>query len=735
MRNLILFCLLLAGAAGAAGAAPAPENLAAGKPVRFLPAPNYSLTAKGGSDAADLTDGALCPRPDQALWFDSRSVGFSYPGLQQIALDLGAEQPIGEVAIRLQGGSPQPGISFPVWVDLLASLDGEQYYRLASFSRWNGGDRAKFGVPAEAGKAWVHRLAFRDLRVRARYVGLSFYGTGHNVSDELWVLRGPDDAPALRPDPEAAAPFCVEGAQVYFHKPVMHFSTNIATPNPVGFFSSLPKDTAASVRLDLPAGLRLAAGALGGVEVASLKPEALPDGTRYVFPVKAAGSNKAWGRLYLAGDWRDGREGDVRYQVSWEGGQSPEGRQRLRAVRIPEAPRPKRLLTGMGWWGLTDTRTWPDGLAAIRTLGFSTVPLFARWVKEDADWQFLEKARAQGFKVVSVDSPFHEMLSRHANSPDLMCQLPAGPGKSLCPSYRGPAYQEEIERLARAAARAKPDLFTADIELWSWTGPTDAQKCTRCQADFAQSGLKEWKEWQVARGVAIWKEMVEAVRKASREAGGPLPECGGYDFRPGQPYQFFWSVDRLAPEWMHGSEVSTYTPLEPYHLALIGDGVRTDRRALKGGSVIPWLTPGDAGVFPGRAFRDSLLECLANGARGLLFWSSRVWDTETLAAYADAIRIAAPAEDVIVEGDVLEGAGADAGVRLSGMRKGDAVFLLVADYAGALAGPASVKAPVQRPCRVTDLETGKVVGRVTPDAPAFPVRFEGTGARAFLIRP
>jgi hypothetical protein len=75
--------------------------------------------------------------------------------------------------------------------------------------------------------------------------------------------------------------------------------------------------------------------------------------------------------------------------------------------------------------------------------------------------------------------------------------------------------------------------------------------------------------------------------------------------------------------------------------------VREDRRLLKKTAVMPWLTPGDAGVFPGWAFRDSLLECFANGSRGLLFWSRRVWDTETLAAYAAAVRIVAPIEDVI----------------------------------------------------------------------------------------
>jgi len=701
-----------------------PENLAAGKRVQFLPEPNYALTAKGGTDATDLTDGVFTSRKDDKLWFDSKCVGFSYPGLQQLSLDLGAEQSIGEVAIRLQGGSPGAGTSFPVWVDLVASRDGKQFYRLASFSRWNPGDRERFGIPPEEGKAWVHRLAFRNLRVRVRYVGLSFYGTGLNVSDEMWVLRGADNALPLREDPAQAVPFCPQGAQLYFHKPVVWFSTNIATPNPVGFLSALPRKTDVTVRLDLPPGVRL---------LNTQTPQALADGwSRYTFTTNSVASSKSWRRLYLSGNWRDGQEGELRYQVSWIGGQAPPGRQRIRAMQITGAPQPKRLLTGLGWWGLSDTTRWPDAVRAFRTLGFSYVPVFARWVRDDAEWTLLEKMRADGFKVVSVDSPLHVLEDRNKRNPEIRCQLASGPGQKLCPSYRGPAYRAEIERIASEATKARPNLYTADIELWGWRGPVDAAKCSRCQADFAKSGLKDLQEWQIAKGCEIWKDITGAVRKASQAAGGPATECGGYDFQPGKPYQFFWSVDRLYPDWMHGSEVSTYSALEPYHIALVGDEVRKDRRLLKRNDVIPWVSPGDAGLFPGWAFRDVLLECFANGARGLLFWSSRVWDTETLAAYADAVRIAAPVEDIIIGGELLEGVKTEPVVRVSGVRKGDAMFLLAADYHGKTSGaPVTVALPVTRPVRVVDLATGAEVARSS----SFTVQIDRPGARAFLVRP
>ncbi|MBM3860031.1 MAG: hypothetical protein FJ395_10315 [Verrucomicrobia bacterium] len=720
-----IICLSMAGVEGAET-----DNLAAGKPVRFLPEPDYALTAKGGTDATDLTDGVFTSRKDDKLWFDSKCVGFSYPGLQQLWLDLGAEKSVGEFAIRLQGGSPSAGSSFPVWVDLVASRDGKQFYRVASFSRWNPGDRERFGIPPEEGKAWVHRLAFRNLRMRARYVGLSFYGTGLNVTDELWVLRGPDNAPPLREDPAHAVPFCADGAQIHFHKPVVWFSTNIPTPNPVGILTTLSRKAPVTLQLDLPPGVQLLDTRI------KFEQQTLADGwSRHTLTTNNVTSTKIWQRLYLSANWPDGQEGELRYQVSWKGGQAPPGRQRIRAVRINPAPQPKRLLTGLGWWDLRATARWPDAMRVFQALGFSYVPLFARHVKDEAEWKLLDEFRAKGFKVVNVDSPLHVMEDRNKRNPEIRCQLPGGPGQKLCPSYRGPAYRAEIERLASEAAKARPDLFTGDIELWGWRGPLDAAKCSRCKADFAQSGLKDLQEWQIAKGCEMWKEIAAAVRKASQAAGGPATECGGYDFRPGKAYQFLWSVDRLYPDWMHGSEVSTYTALEPHHIALVGDEVRKDRQLLKRSDVIPWISPGDAGVFPGWAFRDALLECFANGARGMLFWSSRVWDTETLSAYADAVRIVAPVEDVIMGGELLTGVKTEPAVRVSGVRKGDAMFLLVADYHGKTRGaPVTVTLPVTRPARVVDLATGVEVARLKPGASSFKAPLACPGARAFAIR-
>ena len=150
----------------------------------------------------------------------------------------------------------------------------------------------------------------------------------------------------------------------------------------------------------------------------------------------------------------------------------------------------------------------------------------------------------------------------------------------------------------------------------------------------------------------MWRDLLTAARAAVAEAGGPRFEIGGYDFRPGPAYQGVWSVDRLYPEWMQSSQVSTYTCLYPYHVELIGNEVREDRRRLPKSDVLPWLTPGDAGTFPGECLQWALLECYTNGARGVYFWSGRVWDTESLIAYNHVVRAIAPVERLILEGEL-----------------------------------------------------------------------------------
>lgn len=727
------------------------QNLAAGRPVVFAPAPDYGLTATGDTDATDLTDGHLTTRADRSIWFDRRAVGWSYGGRVNLAVDLGQTARIDEIAIRLLGGSAQPGISLPVWVEVLVSSDGERYEKVGEFSRWRPDDVRRFGVPDDAGKSWIHCLRFTDLAAHGRWVGYRMYTAGLSASDELYVFGAPaTTAPASdsgASDARASASprasdFSVSRPQPYFHKPVLVLATNVCGPVPLGIVTPTEDKQRAPVELvlDLPAGVELLAAQLGKPTTTDLRAEAAPDGTaRYRLAVPTGASTKTAGRLYLrATGWKDGQRGQLRYHVIDAQHEGPSVEVPLEAVTIPAAPRLRQMMVSLGWWSASDTARWPDALNIWQHVGLNTFPLFPMWMKEDdPDWRLVEEARERGFFIATIDSTFHRMLQRHQSDPELYHQLADGKTSTqFCPAYRGPHYREEIERFARETALARPKFASLDIELWGWRGPTEGSACRRCQEDFRASGLADWDQWMAAKGTQMWRELVTAARAACQQAGAEPFEIGGYDFRPGSAYQKLWSVDQLYPDWMQSSQVSTYTSLNPYHLGLIGDEVRADRGALERSDVLPWLTPGDAGTFAADSFQWALLECYLNGARGVWFWSSRVWDVENLVAYNRVVRALAPVEDALIQGQLVGDAAQIEGEgRVSGIRHAEDILLLAADYFGRASGRLKVRLQVPARSQVQDLLGGQVIGEVAAGEQVLEIPLQGARARLLHVRP
>lgn len=720
------------------------QNLAAGREAHFAPVPNYNLTARKDTDATDLTDGKLTDRKDLRMWFDSKAVGWSYGGRVNLAVDLGKSCQIDEIAIRLLAGSPVAGVSFPGWIEALVSADGEHYVKVGECSRWYEKDWARFGVPEERGQAFIHCLRFTDLKAHGRWVGLRLYANGLTTSDEIYVFGKPvaQATPSASLDSShSPSDFSVTQIQPYFHKPEIVLATNLPLPVPVGVV--VPPNASrqqTELRLELPRGVKLLGGTSGKADLTELTPETTPQGLAYRIKLAPKATDKVAARLYLQAEGlADGQRKPMLYSFQSSDWRSPIMAMPIRAVTVPAAARPKRLMTSMGWWSASETSRWPRALDTWETLGLNTFPLFATWMKEgDPLWKFVDEARRRGFFVANIDSPLHRMADRRKNKPEIFHQFAEGKvGDKLCPSYRGPYYQEEVQRFAKEMGRARPDFVSLDIELWGWRGPIDNDKCSRCRQDFSASGLKDWDAWLLAKGDEMWRDLVGEARTEVKKAGGREFEIGGYDFRPGAAYQKLWSVDRQYPAWMQSSQVSTYTCLAPYHLELIGDEARQDRSRLKRSDVLPWITPGDAGTFPGEAFEWALLECYANGARGIWFWSSRVWDSEDLIAYNRVIRALTPVEPLLLEGEligqqaVVQGPG-----RVSGIRRGNEMLLLVADYFGVCRGTIQLTLDVPARSEIRDLLADSVfAANVQPGKNQLKVPLQGSRACLLHVRP
>lgn len=735
MSPLIVVPLVFALALTAPSVA---QNLAAGRPCDFSPRPNYGPTTEG--DATDLTDGRLGEREDQCIWFEPHVVGWTYLPQMNVRVDLGQVEPIGEVVMRFLGGSAQPGLDFPCFVRLLVSDDDETYYQVAEYSRRNPGDDVRFAIPATEGKAWVAPLRFADLRTRGRYVGLVIGGTAVTCSDELYVYRGRHDPAAYQPDPARVADFSVTRPQLAFVKPLLTVTSNIATPQPILLLDESGIARTIKLHLEMPPGIELMDGPGGGmgVKVDDARTERSEAGTHYAMTSEISGqSSLPWAKLTMQASLPPGTQTSLRAWIEWEGGRSGVVTVPVTIAEIPPAPRCQRLAMGLGWWPLADTRAWPDGLHAARTIGLNTLATFTMWMdpEDQALWDFAREARQAGFRLMNVDSAWHVMMSRHKDEPDLFCQFADGTtGASFCPSYRGPAYAEEIKRVAAENARLRPDFLSEDVELWSWAGPPDVDKCTRCQADKAASGLATWEEWRLAKGYEMWRDLHDAVQAAVAAAGGEPVEIGGYDWRPGKDYQFFWPFDRLYRDGLvHNAQVSTYTPLFPYHIGLLGDEVRGDRRLMETTENLPWLSPGDAGVFTAEALRCAMLECFLNGSRGIHFWSNRYWDGESFLGYNQAVRAVAAAEDIIIDGQLYDAVSVAPPARVSAMIRGNDLALLVGEYYGHEPVTLLVTLEVPAASVVTDAETGERLGQLAAGQQTIAVSLGEHRSRVLLL--
>lgn len=740
-------------------------DLALHKKVSFAPAPNYWLTRKGDTDSTDLTDGKTTQRKDQEIWRESSSVGWRYPGRVNLSVDLGKLCNIDEIAMRFCGGSPHSIEEMPPWVEVFVSKDGQHYNKVGSYWRWHPGDFKKFGIPRAKGKAWVYGIPFKNINATARYVGIRFYGTGTTSSDELYVFGTPVkkiSAAENKNKIKAGAPsgFSVTQPQLYFNKPYLKLATNVTLPVPVGMTTPGGKTVKGNyqVTLQLSAGIKLVSGQIGQVNLADAAHQKLKNGAnRYTWKLSRVQNSKVFGRLFIsAPGWKNGQSGVIDYQYGNSKWQSPKLSIAVKAVAVPPAPRLKQVMAGMGWWGTGISQHWPNILKVYRILGLNTFNVFSGRMPDNKNsprWKLLEKARHAGFFISDIGEPYYLYYHRKVGAvPKITrCQFPDGSvSGSPCPSYRGKYFQKAVQLLAHGIADVKPNFVALDIEPWGWRGPVkQTEKCTRCQASFKKSGLSSHLAWQLMMGRQIWSSFVNAAHKANQAAGGKPFEIGSYDFRSyfsfkhNDAYQNVFSFHQLYPKLLSMSQPSIYMSYQPYDLVHLGKRIRIGRKRIGHNDIMPWISPGDSGVFAGKAFKWGILECYLNGASGIWFWSSRMWDSEDLIAYNKALRAIAPIEPLVVHGDLANrivqviGAGhvsAKRGAVDSGRR--NQIAILASDYFHDTDGKIQLKVNVPAKSTLKDLLTGKVIQRdIQPGQQTITLPLNNKSARLVCLMP
>ena len=175
MRAIVLGAVSCVCLSVMPGPAAGGGNIAAGRPYRMHPRPNYPHCTDPG-DRTQLTDGVYAKG---YFWVQKPTVGWTNAAFVTVTIDLGAAAPIGGVSFNTAAGVA--GVRWPMAILVLVSDDDKTYHHV--------GDLATSSVSA-AGYA-VHRFRTEKLATRGRYVKLMVVGNGAFVFvDEIEVYRG-----------------------------------------------------------------------------------------------------------------------------------------------------------------------------------------------------------------------------------------------------------------------------------------------------------------------------------------------------------------------------------------------------------------------------------------------------------------------------------------------------------------------------------------------------------------
>lgn len=692
----------------------APGNLILGKELRYAPQPNYRLTT-GPTDTADLTNGQLGERTDEAVWFEQGAVCWQSLTRPTIFADLGSVQPIGSVVARFLGGRQQPGLTFPDEIRVLLSNDGNEYYQVATRHKRGLDDRSAeaYELP-EVGVAWVHNFVL-PVGLKARYVAVQVYHQQQFIcSDEIAVVKGPDNLPEFRPDPTRRVIIVTSGVAftpVWGNLPVCQNMPLRARFDIVDARSGKQNNAPCKLVLDLPDTVRFVSEgpAPSEIEHAGRKFKRYLIDWRgestdfYLQSLLPAGKTDI---LYTYGDGGNGPENER--QVTWE------------SLFIPQARLPKRLHVSLAWAGSEDLyKKWPDYFKAMKSLGFNGVGCFPRYWSPKTIGQnqaILDEAKRNGLQVVVNESPAGA-LEGDRDQPEIKSQLEGGKTGDLCPSYRGQYYQKEMASFGEHAAWINPDVIFYDIEAY-WNGAQEAPRCSRCQERFKAGNYKDWDAFRAAMGREIHQDIKAATEKALTAAGvTPKITYGSYRTEPIEPLNDgLFDFGNLYPDLLQIAMPSLYVAGNPVAVA---NNIAQNRARMKTNDIVPWLSTGCYGEYDPTHTRDMVLEAFANGAHGVTYYWYGYFDAAHFKYHAEAIDLVAPIEDIFMDGQPLSGLLCSNGqIKVCGMAAGKEMAILVSNYSGvAPATLVRVTLLVTARTPVYDMDSGKQIGEVSPGKP------------------
>ncbi|MBQ9771360.1 MAG: hypothetical protein IJW23_06000, partial [Lentisphaeria bacterium] len=658
-------------------------NLIRNRRLLYAPKPEYVHTRKGDTDPLDLTNGRLSPRTDDRVWFEKSSVGWYNTGNDiYIRMDLGKVQPVDKLVIRLLGGT-NGNFKFPKQFQAFVSKDGKIYHQAFSMEKLAPNEQDQcdwknyYYLPEDAEHPNTRCYPFEiGVNADARFVIFNIKGTtGAVFSDEMVCLKAVKKSAGFNnayQNPGIEIP--MSGLIIRPRLQEVVLLNGIAAAQ---WLRVVDMRTAEDFHKDIDYVLEVPQG----VTVYNTKGQPYPASTKYVLPLNRI--SKPGQRIHHPFFFIKANgnvNGKITIYARSGGVEQFKTTLPLRTVTVPEVKPFKRLQLSLAWLSDAVIPMWPDYFNVWRKLGFNTVTMFPRnWSNKGMiahRIKLMDQTRAAGYPIIMNDSPYHEMHRHVKKHPEINCTIPGQKTLTLCPSYRGPLFQQEMDRIKRNVILTKPDYVYWDIETWTSAHST-APHCTRCQAGMKRTGLSV-NEYLLLMGDETNAALKKAVVDGAKEAGIPVPKIGSYAREAFKQFYYIEDWKRSYPAYFDMAQPSLYVvgrAVDVHHRIL------ANYKLMKNKNIMPYLTAGTYGEFEPHKVEQMVLEALVNGAGGITYFDFNSFDTPLDFYYhAKAMAAIQDHEDLILDGIPQDITGSNKKMVYSITVKGNEAILLVGNY-------------------------------------------------------
>ena len=452
-------------------------------------------------------------------------------------------------------------------------------------------------------------------------------------------------------------------------------------------------------------------------------------------------------QFVVESDLKPGERATGYVSYEWKGGYQLPAPVMFEGVKLPSVAAPRRAVAALGVGSWTH-RLWESGRAGLASLDAMVRDVKRLGFNRLEPWGGSAVPYAERGIEGAVGFGANFTVDREEYPESLAAKLDGKPcldrGGLMCPSYRGPGLDTHVYTNRVRAYAKVTSCLTLDDEFYACFGESPIICfCDRC--------MKRWETWAAEqeldpKGISP-RTFAKRPHKYPEHYDAWLRlRCHVVAERYGILRQVFYETVRASgakttPRVMLGGYIGG-GPLVGLHsnealsgsldyLAnmVYGNGSEVRKKVAwlsprSGGKLLVALAPGYLMSRPGDA-RSQVLEAVMGGSKGFIAWGYYMGMTAGhLADMAEAIKMFAPVEDLILDGNVRRGYTCDReSVNLLARSQGHETVLLVSDYSPT-PGRATVSAPGNQPLVVKDLYADKEIAKLTRQQRHFPVELK-----------